>query len=150
VGEDLPRGHHAAQLALVLLAREHEVGGEHAIGQAALVAVDVEQEQVQGGDALDEAVLDAAPLVGRDDARHEVEREDALQPLGFAVHGEGDAVVEQRELLEALAPVHVFPGEALQDGDQRRVVRPRLLRAGEDLVVAGLGGHPVHDGGPST
>ena len=120
VREDLPRRDHPAQLALVFPPGQHQLGGDHLVAQALLVPVDVEQEQVQRGDALDEAVLDLLPLAGGDDARHEVEGEDALEPLLLAEDGEGDALVHEGEPLQALAPRDVLEGEGLEDGDERR------------------------------
>src|SRR6476619_5604642 len=62
----------------------------------------------------------------------------------FAVHREGDALVAQGELLEALAPLHVLLGEGLQDRDEGRVVRAGLAPRVEDLVEAGPGRDPLH------
>src|SRR5690348_18487024 len=52
--EHAARGHDAEELALVLLAREDELGGNDAVAQAALLAVHVEQEQVERGDRSEE------------------------------------------------------------------------------------------------
>ena len=60
--------------------------------------VDVLAEQVQRGHALDEPALDRLPLVGGDDARDEVEREDPLDAGVVAVDGEGDALVAKNAL----------------------------------------------------
>src|SRR6267142_45122 len=112
--------------------------------QAALVLVDVVDEEVQGPHALDEPGLDLVPLPGRNDPGHEVEREDALDAVLLAIHGEGDALVHQRELLQALAAVDLGLGEGLQRGHQWPVVRPGGGRAIERLVVGGGVGHPLH------
>ena len=66
------------------------------VAQDALVVVDVVEEEVERGDALAQPALDVLPLGARDDARDQVEREDALEPLLLAVDGEGDALVEER------------------------------------------------------
>jgi hypothetical protein len=143
VGEDLPRGHDAAQLALVFLARVHELGGNDAVAQILLLPVDVEQEEVQGGDALHEAGLDPLPLLGGNDARHEVEREDALDALLLAVHREGDALVQEGEMLQALATLDLVGGERLQDGDDLLVVWAWAPRRRKGLVEALLGRLPA-------
>src|SRR5678815_1400103 len=103
-----------------------------------------DQKEIERRDALDQAVLDRLPLRGGDDARHEVEGEDALEAVLFAVHREGDALVHERELLQALAAVHVLAGEGLEDGDERGIVGTRQARGVEDLVEAAGGGRPVH------
>ena len=42
--------------------------------------VEVVEEAVEGRDPLDQAALEVGPLLGRDDARHEVHREGPLEP----------------------------------------------------------------------
>ena len=60
-----------------------------------LVVVDVMDEAVQGGHTLDQALFHAAPLVRRDDARDQVERDEPLRTRAVfvlgAIHREGDA-----------------------------------------------------------
>ena len=144
VGEDLPGRDHPEELPLVLLAREDEIRGHDPVLDALLVLVDVGEEEVQRGDALDEAVLEALPLRGGNDAGDEIEREDALEPVFLSVDREGDALAAQGELLEALAPLHVLLGEGLEDGDEGLVVGARASAGIEHLVEAALGRDPLH------
>ena len=66
--------------------------GMIAVVDRGLVAdVEVVEEPVERGDPLHQPLLEVGPLVGRDDARHEVHREGALDALALAVDGEGDA-----------------------------------------------------------
>jgi hypothetical protein len=67
--------------------------------------VDVVEEQVQGGDALDQAGLDVFPLAGGDHPWERIEREDALGAFLVAVDRERDALLkeEQLEAAELLA-----------------------------------------------
>ena len=60
-----------------------------------LIVVDVVQEQIQRGDALDQSGLDVLPLSPRDDARQEIEGEDALGALVVVVDRKSDALVEK-------------------------------------------------------
>ncbi len=83
----LPGDLDALHLGAVLRVAEHLVGGDDAGLQDLLAVVDVVDEAIQRRDALAQPPLDLAPLVGRDDARDQVERD---QPLGAAV---GAAVV---------------------------------------------------------
>src|SRR4029077_3648105 len=108
--EDLPRRDHVQELALVLLAREHDLGRNDPVLEALLALIDVEDEEVQGGDPLDEPGLQALPLARGDDAGHEVEREDALGALFLAVDRERDALVHERELLHALTRLDLTLG----------------------------------------
>ena len=62
------------------------------------------EEGVQRAHALLEPRLQARPLVGRQDPRHDVEGDQPLGALVLAVDGEGDAdAVEERVRLGALA-----------------------------------------------
>ncbi len=72
----------ALHLGAVLRVAEHLVGRDDARLEDLLVVIDVVEEAVQRRDALAQTPLHHAPLVGRDDARDEVERD---QPLGAAV-----------------------------------------------------------------
>jgi hypothetical protein len=144
VGEDLPRRDDPAQLPLVLLPGKHQLGRDHLVAQTLLLLVDVEEEEVERGDALDEPVLEQLPLRGGDDARDEVEGEDALEPFLLPVHRERDALVHEGEALEALAPRDVLERERLEDGDEGGIVRPRRAHAPEHLVEARFRGNPLH------
>ena len=144
VGEDLPGRDHAEELPLVLLARQDELRGDDPVLDALLVLVDVGEEEVQRGDALDEAVLEALPLRGGDDAGDEVEREDPLEPVLLPVDREGDALAAQGELLQPLAALHVLLGEGLEDGDEGLVVGAGMAAVVEDLVEAVPGRDPLH------
>ena len=73
--------------------------------------VDVVQEQVERGDALDQPALDRAPFGGGDDARHEVVGEDPLGGPPPAVHREGDALVQEREFGRLLEIVQLVGGQ---------------------------------------
>jgi hypothetical protein len=144
VGEDLARRGHPQQLALELGPRVHEVRRDHAVLQAPLLLVDVEDEEVQRRDALDETALDPLPLAGGDDPGHEVEGKDALDPLLGPVDGEGDALVDEGELLQPFPAVQLALGERLERGDERRIVAARNVRALEHLVECATVHDPAH------
>jgi hypothetical protein len=63
-----------------------------------LGVVDVVQEQVDGADALLEAMFDRLPLVGAQQTRHHIERHDLFDALGALVERERDAARLEREL----------------------------------------------------
>ena len=56
------------------------------------------QEEVEGGDALDQPALDRVPFGGRDDARQQIVGKDAFGAARVAVDGEGDALVQEGEV----------------------------------------------------
>src|SRR5205085_6145515 len=60
-----------------------------------LLVIDIVDEAVERVDALLEAALDVVPLGGADDARDQVEGEDALGALIVAVDVEGDAELQE-------------------------------------------------------
>ena len=62
VGEDPARRNHVQELALVFLAREHDLGRHDAVLEALLTLIYVEDEEVQGRDPLDQPGLQAFPL----------------------------------------------------------------------------------------
>ena len=65
--------------------------GHHALAHRPLVVVAVVDEQVEGGQALDEAGLDDLPLVAGDDPRDDVERPRPVDADPLVVDGEGHA-----------------------------------------------------------
>ena len=69
--------------------------GNDAVAENILRVIDVVQEQIERGDSLDEAALDEVPFLRGNDARHEVERENALRSLVVVVDREGDALGEK-------------------------------------------------------
>ena len=68
---------------------------DHAVAQNVLRVIDVVQKQIQRRDSLDESALDEFPFFRGNDARHEIERENALGPLVVVVDREGDALGEK-------------------------------------------------------
>jgi hypothetical protein len=107
----------------------------YAVGQHLAGAVDVLQEQVEGGDALGQAALEDAPLGGGDDARDQIVGKDLLGALAAAVDGEGDALVQEREIGGRLALAHLARPHGLEAIEQGLVLRPRLALRVEHLVV---------------
>ena len=83
--------------------RQHDQPARHdPSSQDLLLVVDVVDEEVERADALLQPRLDDRPLVGRDEARDQVERQDALGPLlRVGVDGERDAVVQERAVRRA-------------------------------------------------
>ena len=80
-----------------------------------MLAVDVEQEAVDGGDPLGETAFQVVPFWGSDDPRDEVEWEDTLAAFGFSVDVEGDALVEKREVLKVFPSGNLF-GRHVSEG----------------------------------
>ena len=116
----------------------HQPGGHDAVVQhGALAGVEIVEEAVQRGDALNQTPFDEAPLVGRDDPGDQVHRPGALDALGLAVDGEGDAAAPEDRVAQQLAALEVARREAAQTLDQLAVVRARAAFGVEDLVEEG-------------
>ena len=64
--------------AVVVVRGGDEPARHDALAQDLAWAVDVGEEHLERLDPLDDALLDAVPLLGADDARHEVERQGPL------------------------------------------------------------------------
>ncbi len=109
--------------------REHHFARNDAVVQNLLIVIDVVDERVQGVDALLQAALDVIPFVGGDDARNQVEGEDALGPGGFAIDVESDAHLQQQALRRVLIAQQVAFGQRFDGFEQERGVRPRSAAA---------------------
>jgi len=88
----------ADALFAIRFRREHDFRRHDAVLENLLVVVEVLDEMVQGGNPLLEAALNAAPLGGRHDARHKIERENLLHPGALAIDVESDAHLQERAL----------------------------------------------------
>ena len=106
-----------------------------AVGEDLARAVDVGEEPLEREHPLADARLDHRPLLGVDDARHEVERE---RPL-LAGERERDALVVERAVPGRAADLEVVAGQGAEDLVQRLVVRARLVGAREHLVPGAFG-----------
>ena len=120
----------AVHLAPVVRIARDELGRDEAVLEDLLLVVDVLDEPVDRGDALDAARLDDLPVGGRDDARDDVEGQDAVDRVLVGVNGEGDAEIEELAVGGARAALQrrgLEAAEALPDflGVRRRPSRRR-------------------------
>ena len=60
--------------------------------------IHVVEEEIQRGDALDQACLHMLPLRTRNDARHQVEGKDSLSALVVAIDGERDPLLQESSI----------------------------------------------------
>jgi len=125
VAVDAARQRQAAHLRPVLLVVEHHLARHDAGLDDALRVVDVVEEGVERAHALAQPGLQHRPLGRGDDARHDVERDQALGAFLLAVDGEGDADAVEGEF--RLAPLGL-------DARGRRARQP--LR---ELAIVGAG-----------
>ena len=119
----------AAHLAPVVAAAVDQLARDDALGEDAPLVVDVLQEQVDRGQPLRQAALERVPLARRDDARQQVEREDALGALLVAVDRERDALgQERRDRPRSAAAADRRATPARSSSSSALIVRPRPCR----------------------
>jgi hypothetical protein len=82
---------HAGHLAPILRVAQHPFRRNGAGLEYLLVVIDVGEEKIERAHALLQPGLENAPLVRRNDARNDVERNQALGSSVFAIHGKGDS-----------------------------------------------------------
>jgi hypothetical protein len=80
----------------------------------ALFVVNFVQEQVQRSDSLDESALQVFPLLGGNDPRHEIERENLLGTSRIAIDVESDALPKKGRVHSATAIIEIIPGDLLK------------------------------------
>ena len=97
------RHEQALHLSAIGRRAEDQVARHDPVGEDALIAIDVSEEQVQRLEPLDEAGLDPSPFGRRNDARKEVRRDDSLGRAARAVDGEGYALQQERAFQGFLA-----------------------------------------------
>ena len=93
VDVDVARYVDVDHLAIVVFRRIHEFARHALFAQDALRVIDVVDERVERAHALRDAALDARPLLGREDARDDVERKHALGAGGIGVDRERHAAL---------------------------------------------------------
>ena len=123
-----------------MLRAEDQCCRDDPILQHLLAVVDVVEKAIQGMEALREAGLDASPLGARDDARDEIEREDALGALGVVVDRERDASTQKGGVDRGPSLVEVGHRQASEPIRQTAVMRSHP-------VGSALREHLVEEGG---
>ncbi len=98
VGVDAQRQVQALHGGLVLGIGKDLLGRDQAGLDDLVIVVDVPEELVQRADALAQAGLQQAPFLGRHDARHGVEGDQALGAGLVAVDGKGDAHLVEEQI----------------------------------------------------
>ncbi len=109
-----------AQPGQIVSRGEHQLLGNAAFGEDELLAVHVVEEEREGPDALDQAALELRPVGRRDGPREQAEGEDLLRPALIVEDGEGDALVEQRQLGQRLAAAELLGGFPPEGGERLR------------------------------
>ena len=118
---DVARHLQSAHLPPVVLATVDELAGDDAVGEDFGIGVDVAEKQIERGDALGEAALDAVPLLGGHQPGQQIVGEDALRSFFAAVDGEGDALGEEGQIDRLLAALQLVGGQAGQRFGQRAI-----------------------------
>ncbi len=137
MGPDVVRRAMALHFRPVARIAEHEVLGHDSGADDLLRAIDVGEEHVQRLDALDQSRFQPQPFVMAEQARDDVERDQALGGLLVAIDGEGDADAAKQHF-RLLAPGIEQPrrgrlepfGDAVVQGARRSVAFGHLVETG--------------------
>ncbi len=116
----------AAHLAAVVLAAVDQFARNNLVVEDLGFGVDVAQKEIESGDALGEAALDAIPLLRGDEARQQVVGKDPLGSFFPAVDGEGDALGEEGQLGRLLASLQFLLRKARERLGKRAIVERGL------------------------
>ena len=104
-----------------------------------LVVVDVVDKLVEGMDALLEAALDPIPFFGANDARNQVEGENAFRARRISINIEGNPHLQEKGFRRSLAPQKLAVSERLDGFKQQASFRTRLAVGVEHLVIETVG-----------
>ena len=99
-----------------------------------LRAVTVGENPVQQGRALNQARLERAPFIRRDDKRDRVQLPRPLHAARIAVNIVGDALLMNEALAGFLPALEFRRAELLQRREQSGVMRTRLAVVSEKLI----------------
>ena len=128
----------AAHQRTIVAVAEDQIGRHHAVAQQVLLVVDVVEQQVERGDPLDDAALEVAPLLGRQDSRQDVERQDSVDRIRFRVDRKRDPEVVELGVGGGGAffeRIDRQAGEALADDMARRAAQHLAIQALRIITV---------------
>src|SRR5262249_29126451 len=86
-----------------VLCRPDEILRHYAVFDDFLRVIDIVDKAIEGLDALLQPALDVSPIGGLDEARNDIEREDAFGPGRLAIDVEGDTQMQQGLFRRSLA-----------------------------------------------
>ena len=99
-----------------------------------LLVINVLEEQVERRDALGQSALNVLPLAGGNDARHEVDGEDALRAARVAIDVEGDALTEEGEVHGMPPAIEFVALKLVEESVEFAVMRQHLATAAEHFI----------------
>src|ERR1700727_2716659 len=94
-----------------MLAGVNHLPRDDAVCEYSALVVNIFEEEVERGDPLGQPHLDGLPFGGRDDAWHQVIRENLFGSLFAAIDGEGDALVQEAEVSCLLSALQLVRGQ---------------------------------------
>jgi hypothetical protein len=112
-----------------------QFGGQHALGEQALLAVEVGQHRVEQPPALRHAGGDAGPFLGGQQVGQQVQLPGAVGALGVGVDVVGHAVFLDLPRQQGLALLQLRGAGAFQALDQALPVRAHAARGVQQFVV---------------
>ena len=106
---------------------KHQIFGHDAGLENLTAAVNVLDVGVDGFDALLETAPQQVPFLGRDDARNDIEGDQAFLRLGIAIDGKGDADAAEQQLGFAAAEIEDVGFDFGQPLRQFGIGRPHVV-----------------------
>ena len=132
---DVARDIKVHELAAKMFGAEDERSGDDFILQDFLAVIEIMEKKIQRGDTLDEAGFEFGPFATWNNARDEVEGENALGALGIVVDGERDAAAQERQVHGGAALVEVGGGERGKTLGEAAIMRADGLTVGLKHLV---------------
>ncbi len=114
--------------------------GRHDAGlEDALLVVEVLEEQIEGGHPLHQPGFQRRPVLGRDQARDHVERQDPVDHVALRVDREGDAEIVELALGSMGTPPQGRQAQLVEPSAHRRGMRQGPAGQAEQLAVEAAG-----------
>src|SRR5450755_98 len=110
----------------------------HSIRENLLIVVNIVEEEIEGGDALCQTLLDGGPFLRGNNAWEEIIGPDAFSPLVIAIDGKGDTLIQKRPIGCLLALL-----QRLQRHFEQAVVELLISRMWLPVGSEHLVEHPV-------
>jgi hypothetical protein len=99
-----------------------------------LLVIDVVQEKIKRRAALNKPAFQKLPLPGRNDARHEVEREDPLGAARIAIHIERHTLAQERQVKCVSLRSKLIRRQSRKGVPQSLIMRQDAARGVEHLI----------------
>jgi len=134
VDVDVPGNLNVREFAPKVLPRQDVMRRDDAVFHDALFVIDVMEKQIQGRNALHQAMFHALPFPCRDDARDQIKGEDPFSAARIAIHVKRDALTQEREVHGAALGLQILRYDLGERFAKLGVMRQRPIFSAEHFV----------------